>query len=404
MKIVSLEAENVKKLKAVSIKPDGSTIIIGGDNEAGKSSILDSIEYALAGTKGIPSKPIRDGQEKAKIVLDLGDIVVTRTFTKSGTNLVVKSKEGASYSSPQAMLDKLVGDLSFDPLEFCRMDSKKKLETLKKVVGLDFTNLDKEYKKVFDERTDINRRGKELKAQFESLPEHDSVPEQEISMTDLSKQLTDAIENNRNIETLNDSVNKKNNRLEWIDKEIKKLQDEKKNLKTQIDKDKESLKALEFIHINNIESQISSCESNNKKVRENQKRNELGNELNDLRIKSKDLTDRIESINKEKQDLLENAKFPIKGLGFTEDEVMFGEIPFEQCSSAQQVKISVAMGLAMNPKLKILLVRDGSLLDEKNLKMVAEMAQKHDGQVWIERVSKGKECSIIICDGSINET
>ena len=98
---------------------------------------------------------------------------------------------------------------------------------------------------------------------------------------------------------------------------------------------------------------------------------------------------------------MEKAKFPIKGLAFDEETVTFNGIPFDQISQGERIKISVAIGLVLNPKLKILLIRDASLLDEKNLEMVAKMAQKMDAQVWLERVGKGKECQIIISDGSI---
>jgi DNA repair exonuclease SbcCD ATPase subunit len=199
MKIVSLEAENVKCLKAIEIKPDGNLVVIGGDNGNGKSSILDSIEYALAGGKHIPEKPIREGQEKARIVLDLGDLQVIRTFTKNGTNLVVKSKEGATFPSPQDMLNKILGNLSFDPLEFVRMDNRQRIETLKKLVGIDFTELNNRYKAAFDKRTDTNRRGKELKAQYDSLPFHKDVPDKEVSVSELSKQLTNALSANQKL-------------------------------------------------------------------------------------------------------------------------------------------------------------------------------------------------------------
>ena len=128
MKIIALEAENVKHLRVVNINPDGSLVVIGGDNAQGKTCVLDAIEYALNGASSIPVKPIRHGQTKARVVLDLGDIVVTRTFTAKGTNLIVKNKDGAIFPSPQAMLDKLVGELSFDPLEFSKMDAKKQSE------------------------------------------------------------------------------------------------------------------------------------------------------------------------------------------------------------------------------------------------------------------------------------
>ncbi len=101
MKIVALEVENVKYLRVVNIEPNGSLVIVGGDNAAGKTSVLDSIEYALNGASSIPAKPIRNGQKKARVVLDWGDIQVTRTFTEKGTNLTVKNKDCATFASPQ---------------------------------------------------------------------------------------------------------------------------------------------------------------------------------------------------------------------------------------------------------------------------------------------------------------
>ena len=101
MKIIALEAENIKNLRVVNVHPDGSLVVIGGNNSEGKTSVLDSIEYALNGANSIPTKPIRNGQKKARVVLNLGDIEVTRTFTEKGTRLVVKSKDGAVFPSPQ---------------------------------------------------------------------------------------------------------------------------------------------------------------------------------------------------------------------------------------------------------------------------------------------------------------
>ena len=80
MKIISLEAENYKRLKAIEITPDGNTVVIAGRNAQGKTSVLDAIWAALGGREGNKaSKPIREGAETAKVRVDLGDIVVTRT-------------------------------------------------------------------------------------------------------------------------------------------------------------------------------------------------------------------------------------------------------------------------------------------------------------------------------------
>jgi recombinational DNA repair ATPase RecF len=129
MRIIQLTAENFKRLRAVQIKPDGNIVQITGRNAQGKTSCLDAISTVLGGAGQTCRAPIRKGQEKAKIICDLGDLTVTRTFTATGGGtLTVANKEGARFTSPQAVLDKLVGRLSFDPLAFSRMDSNHQLE------------------------------------------------------------------------------------------------------------------------------------------------------------------------------------------------------------------------------------------------------------------------------------
>ena len=94
---------------------------------------------------------------------------------------------------------------------------------------------------------------------------------------------------------------------------------------------------------------------------------------------------------------------PIDGLSFDSDGVYFKGVPFSQASSAEKLRVSVAMGIAMNPELKVLLIRDGSLLDQKNLKLIAGMANDSGHQVWVERVGSGEECQVIIEDGYVQK-
>jgi hypothetical protein len=141
----------------------------------------------------------------------------------------------------------------------------------------------------------------------------------------------------------------------------------------------------------------------NKKVQENRLYEEVSKQVEYLRENSGLLSTQMTKIVDAKAKALAKTKFPIKGLAIDDDGVTFERIPLIQCSSAQRIRISVAIGLAMNPKLKVLLIREGSLLDTKNLKMVAKMAEKADAQIWLERVSKGKECSVIIKDGSVKD-
>lgn len=394
MKILALETENIKHLKVVSIKPDGSLVVIGGDNEQGKTCVLDSIEYALHGAGSIPSKPIRKGQKKARVVLDLGDIEVTRTFTEKGTNLVVKNKDGATFASPQAMLDKLVGELSFDPLEFSKMDAKKQTEVLKQLVGLDFDALNAKHKTTFDKRTDVNRRGRDLKGQLDNMDLHDDVPDKEVSVQELGKKYAEAIDNNRVLDETNSFLDDEL-------KELSRIEDRAKELKVKIKTKRQTLKDFKKMDVDAIRQAMDEADAVNTKVRVNRTYKEVDVQLNDLRKESQDLTDQLGKITEKKDNALAKAEFPIKGLTVDDDGVSFEDIPFVQCSAAQRIRVSVAIGLAMNPKLRVLLIREGSLLDSKNLKMVSDMATKADAQIWMERVSKGKECQVIIEDGAV---
>ena len=94
LKVVSLIAENVKKIRAVEIRPTGELVEITGRNGAGKSSVLDSLWWALAGAKHIQAVPIRKGATKARIRLDLGELTVERRFTGKSARTDGSSSSG----------------------------------------------------------------------------------------------------------------------------------------------------------------------------------------------------------------------------------------------------------------------------------------------------------------------
>jgi len=415
MKIIRLESENIKRLHAVEIKPDGSLIIIGGKNAQGKTSILDSIEYALAGGSSIPSKPIHKGEKKARIVVDLGQIIVTRTFTDGSSKLVVSDKEGFPKSSPQALLDSLVGKLSFDPLAFSRMDAKGQLETLKNMVGIDFSKLDGEKEKIYQERTQINREVKSLQSQVQAIQKYESVPKGEVSILDLVNEQEERIGRNRgNLDERNrliyleGQIFKSQTDLDDLREQIKKLREkwdratnDHNVLKIQREEQLERVNSLEDVDTNSILIQISQSEEINQKVRSNLKRSELQFDLELRQQQVEKITRRLEEIESEKSNLIASSNLLIPNLTFNENGVLFNGLPLDQASSAELLIISSSIGLALNPKLKILLLRDGSLLDEDHLKTLAKWADQNDAQVWLETVSEGKECQVIIEDGRV---
>jgi DNA repair exonuclease SbcCD ATPase subunit len=415
MKIVQLSVDNVKRLKAVRIKPDGNLVVIGGENGQGKTSVLDSIMYALGGKNTVCERPIHEGEKRAEVTVDLGDLVVTRTFTEAGGSLSVKQADGGKVASPQALLDSLSGRLSFDPLEFARQEPTKQKATLQALVGLDFTGLDHERKQAFDERTAVNRRVKELEANLKAAPHHTNAPEVEVSVTDLSAELQKAQDAEVEFERRKAEYQAAKSRVAGTEREIaeterqiKALQDrltslhgELKTMAGDFQKAKQAAENVPVFEIDAIRERLNSAEQVNRKVRENARRAELDAAYRAACQEADAHTDRLQKIDADKAAALQGAKFPVEGLAFDEHGVTLNGLPFSQASAAEQLRVSVAMGLALNPKLRVMLIRDGSLLDKKSLAIVAEMAEQHDAQVWMERVGDGAEVSVVIEDGEV---
>ncbi len=410
MKIVSLESENVKRLKAVRIKPDGSLVQITGKNGAGKTSVLDSITMALAGGSTIPEKPIREGEEKAKVVVDLGDIKVTRTWTANDkAYFAVETKEGAKYPSPQALLDKLTGRLSFDPLAFARMEAKRQAETLRQLVGIDFSMLDQKRKELYEERQLINRTIRDIEGRLRNMPEVES-PDEEIDIVALSRLYTDAVNHQKENAEKRHKVEEIRRYIAELKADIEALEKEleiKKASLAEVEKDGSELRrevaVLKDPDIPGMSGKLQTAEATNKLVRQKKERSETQAELDCSRQDVDLLSEKILEIDEEKQKALSEAKFPITGLSFDENGVTYNGIPFSQASSAEQLRISVAMGLALNPKIRVILIRDGSLLDADNMRIIGEMAEANDSQVWVERVSDGGKVGVVIEDGEVVE-
>lgn len=396
MKILELKSSNIKRLKAVELTLDENQniIYITGKNAQGKTSVLDSIWYALGGTKIAPEKPIRDGQEKAEISLDLGDYKVTRTYTEKGSYLKVENNEGAKYSNPQDLLNKIVGQLSFDPLEFARMEAKKQVATLVNLTGLDFSENDSKQKTLTEER---QFAGRELKAMGEIAPEtivaaEESSKKTEVNITDLSLKIQEA--SKKEEEYLRSQRN-----IEKGLADIKELEGKILEIKKLIEAWKEVRRPEVDIPV--MQNQLAIAEQTNSEIREGKK---IVAEATARVAKQKaydELTAQLEKLTAEKQDKLKAAKMPIDGLSFTEAGVIYNGIPFEQLSAAEQLKVSMAMAIATNPKLKVILIRDGSLLDKDNMAVIAELAKDFDFQIWIERVTDDDKIGIYIEEGEI---
>ena len=440
MRIVKLVASNIKRLSAVEIVPGRNSVIISGSNDQGKSSCIDSIEYALAGGASICQKPLREGAKKGYIIADLGDIVVERTFSASGgTSLTVKTKDGVALKSPQGILDELCSKVAFDPLAFVKMKPDAQAEMLKKLVGLDFTKQDAQRKLKYDERTLVNRNLSQKEATLAGIAVVADAPESEVSMQDLVNRLNDAKRHNQTITDSRLAVEKANEEVQDLHDDIHNLKVNSeavvKDLNRQIDELKKRITTEEAdcalkIDAKNtalkqavafalgkstaaasmlamdeaaIQTEMTTIEASNNKFRQAQRRNEVADEVANLRKQAEALTTEIDQIDEFKQDQVSKAKYPIEGLSFDEVGVMLNGLPFSQGSQARQLQAAIAIGMALNPTVRVILVRDASLLDTESLAMVQKMAEEKDFQVWLECVESKDPGAIVIHDGKVFE-
>jgi len=450
MKIVRLQSENVKRITAVDIAPDGNLIVIGGKNGMGKSSVLDSIAYALGGQALVPTEPIRQGETEAKVVVHLEELTITRKFKRdphwscgahspddpmhadcvlsfgpTTSTLVVTNKDGAKYPSPQNVLDRLLSGLTFDPLAFAHSVAKDQASVLRSLVGIDESELNKQRALAFALRTDLNKQFKQQEVLVKSAAFFKDAPSEGVSTAAISKMMTDA-EQRRQLasdaamelravkEQYATTKQRYDTVLDTIAKLTKQLNDAK-NLAGELDSElciiaakvsdatlAEGTARSAVPDTLDLQTKLADIEKVNQQVQANEKRNALVARLSELERAVKEKTDEITSIDAAKEQMLTAARFPVQGLGLSESGVTFNGLPLEQASSSEQLHISVAIGLALNPSLKVLLVRNGNTLDHESLATVGKMATEAEAQVWMEYVSEdGQGVSVMIEDGHV---
>jgi hypothetical protein len=475
--ITQLKISNFKKITAVTITPDGNVVTIAGKNGQGKSSVLDAIMVALCGKSAMPEKPVRDGEDTAEIVLEVDGYTVKRTIRKDGGGTVqITTADGLNRPQPQTWLDGKIGKLTFDPSAFMRMRASEQSDLLRRLTGVDVSDLDDEKARVFSERTQVGRDRDTAQGALTALPFHPDAPAQEVSLADLIAEqnaaavgvakkhelalqaktlqntadthgerikelsaqadaltnpdaerdaklmqinaecveevsrLTDLINNAKRIAEANVDALHTATAAAWVATKAKHADFTTRianNAKAQAEKVAQAseataqAEAIVTADPSEMQHRIVGLESINGKVRANAKRAEV-KEKHEWHVNTyKDKTERLAAIADERAKRIAVAKMPVDGLSFGEDgAVTFKDVPLTQASQAEVIRVSMAIGLALNPDLKIVLIRDGSLLDSDSKALVAELAENAGAQVWMEVVGN-EGGGIVIEDGAV---
>lgn len=430
LRIISVQVENLLRVVAVYIEPNGKLIELSGRNRQGKSSTLESIWMALGGEKAIPAMPIHDGADGGFVVVTLGDddgisIKVTRKFrVKEGgghtTSLVVENADGARFQKPQEILNGLLGALSYDPLDFIRMTAKEQFETVRQLVpGIDFDAIDRANKADYDKRTEINRSAKQYRAQAAGITVPDGAAGEPIDQSALVEQMESAAAHNAELEKRRarreqaaadikrqDAVaaSYRANAVELrrqADVEDAKAADHEASVADLRAKFAEAPKLPEAIDISNVRAAIEAAREHNAVVERVSRRNEIIADAEVAEAEADALTKAMEKRETQKRKAVAEAKLPVQGISFGDGVVLFEGFPISQASSAQQIRVSTALAAALNPRLRFVRVKDASLLDDESWAALAEMAEELDLQVFAETVNSSRPTAVVIEDGRV---
>jgi energy-coupling factor transporter ATP-binding protein EcfA2 len=429
--IIELVVENMMKVRAAHIKPKGSVVQITGKNGQGKTSVLRAIGWALTGVSDIPSRPIRKGAQHGLVKMDLGDLIVTRFFQgidpdKSAngaaytTRLLVEGKRREQFRTPQSVLDALMGAISFDPLAYVRMDEKDQLKTLRGLIhfDIDIDALDAEQKKDYDERRETNREVQARKTRLEAMDKPDpTLPAERVDTQEITQRLENAANHNNIVAAQRrEQADKREEagqiKVSMFDmtERIEKLKAEIADLEHSIEdaSDKynllhakaDAIKIEEETDTAGVAAELQRANQVNQAIAAAGRYHEIEEEMEEGLRHWQKLDQRMEARAEERNQAMQRAKMPIEGLSIGDGEVLYQGLPFNQASNADQIRVSMALAMTSNPKLRVLRISDGSLLDADSMQLIEAEAVKHGFQVWIERVDSTGKVGVVMEDGN----
>jgi hypothetical protein len=398
MKITQLTVENFKRIEAVDLFPSANLVFVGGKNKQGKTSIFDFIRTTFGGkAAGLPM-PVRTGAAEASGTIRLGDdLRLDLTIKADGTrSLVVRNADGKKQDRPQELAKKFYSQVAFDPYAFARAKPKDQLATLKTLVGVDTTALDAKRATIYEKRTGVGNVRSDAEVRMSQCPvECRSAPDDEVSIAELVAQKDAAECRNRAVDAAAVRVAQALGKLGTAQKALAEAEAE---LSAAEDGARELPPPVDMAP---LAHQIAGAEGINRLVRAKKERAKARETFEAKDREFASMTAQIAAIDDQKTAMLAAAKWPVPGLGFGDDGVLLNRLPLEQASAAETLQVSLAIGAALNPALRVMLVEDASLLDADSLEVVRKMSEEKDLQVWLERVGDADAGAFIIEDGRL---
>jgi DNA repair exonuclease SbcCD ATPase subunit len=416
IKINKLEIENVKRVKAVKLKPsDTGLTIIGGNNNQGKTSVLDAITWALGGNRYKPSNATREGSvipPNLKITMSNGLVV-----ERKGKNSDLKVIDPRGEKAGQQLLDSFVEELALNLPKFMNQTSKEKATTLLQIIGVGdkLAELEGKEREIYNQRHAIGQIADQKEKYAKEQIYYPDVPDEIISASDLIKKQQEILAKNgqnqihrRNLRELETNQLLDQEKYDQIAAKIEELLNEKSELGSRINTRGEQIKLakktveeLQDESTAELEASIENIEQTNEKIRANLSKEKAEEDAQEYRDQYSKLTTEIANLREQKRELLDNANLPLEGLSVEDGELIYKGFKWDSMSGADQLKVSTAIVRKLNPKCGFVLMDKLEQMDLDTLKDFGSWLEKEGLQVIATRVSKGDECSIIIEDGYV---
>lgn len=404
-KILSLNIEHVKKVEAFTLEPRANGLtVIGGNNRAGKSTILHSIAAGLGGKRFDPSKAVADGESKGSVEIGLSNgLTVTKTFTEKGSYLKVTDPDGEK--SGQALLDEFISAFALDLGKFLHASDKKRAQILLEIIGVNLTPFEEKHSKLYADREAVGRLRSRAKKHAEAMPFDEEAGIELYEPSEIMDQLQEVMDHNariRNLASDKDQLKQKiEDQNERIEEQKQKLHDARQNLAEMQESLSEIDEPGELKPDDQLRDKIAEIDELNARVRRNLDREKALGEAEGFSAEYGVLTDQIKQTDAEKMDLLIGAEMPLPGLSVESEVITYKEQPWDGMADSEQMIVAAAICKSINPKMGFVLIDRIESIDLPTLTAFGRWAKDNKLQVITTRVSTGEECTIVIEDGVV---
>ncbi|MFV8064268.1 AAA family ATPase [Streptococcus pluranimalium] len=405
--INKLEIENVKRIKAVKIEPSATGLtIVGGNNNQGKTSVLDAIAWALGGNKFKPSQAMREGSAVAptlKVTLSNGLIV-----ERKGKNSSLKVIDPNGQKGGQQLLDSFVEELAINLPKFMESTAKEKADTLLQIIGVgqQLAELEIKEKELYDNRHAIGVIADQKEKFAKEQPYYPEAPKELVSISELIQQQQAILAKNgenarkrQNVSTIQQNYDFKTSEVERLKQQLAEAEEQLEQLGNDLQIAKADALDLHDESTAEIEESIAAIDETNRKVRANLDKDKAEEDAKTQRDQYHLLTTQIEAVRQDKRNLLTNADLPLEGLSVDDGKLLYLGQEWDNMSGSQQLMVSTAIVRKLKPECGFVLIDKLEQMDQDTLNQFGAWLEQEGLQAIATKVSTGEECAIIIDDG-----